>query len=250
MHLFFSLLSPHFQFDHDRLVADLLIHFRTTGGEFKKLNLKDLKFHRGILSSFEIESYEGIISPSHLMFIGGEPLGLPILLKEKVIAYNSLEIKLQFENGTPSTLVGKKVLFSSPLKTGTSWPFWEASFFKDTVVFNVVMIKRQGIKEEFIGKQVINYLLEDLEFLYPEYGFVIKTSALKFTLDVLVEDNNINAHKSESPKVSLRPVTVYSKVSPFSFLRLKNVSYLGPYSGNTHGVFSSLIQLQKRMESL
>ena len=250
MHLFFSLLSPHFQFDHKRLVEDLLTHYRSTGGEFKKLNLSALKFHRGILSSFEFESFEGIISPGHLLFIGGEPIGLPILLKEKVTAYNSLEVKFFLEKNVPLPLVGKKILFSSPLKTGTNWPFWQASFNKDSIIFNLVMIKRQGIKEKFVANKVIDYLLEDLAFLYPEHKFKLKNTELKFTLDVLLEDNNIYAHLAEAPKSNFRPTTVYSKITPFSFFKLKNVSYLGPYSGNTHGIFSSLIQLQKRMESL
>lgn len=250
MHLFFSLLSPHFQFNHEQLVADLLTYYRSAGGEFKKLNLAALKFHRGVLSSFEFESFEGIISPGHLLFIGGEPIGLPILLKEKVTVYNSQEVKFLLEKNVPHSLVGKKILFSSPIKTGTSWPFWQASFNENSIIFNIVMLKRQGIKEDFVANKVIDYLFEDLAFLFPEHKFILKNSELKFTLDVLVEDNNINAHVDEAPKVNLRPTTVYSKISPFSFFKLKNVSYLGPYSGNTHGIFSSLIHLQKRMESL
>jgi hypothetical protein len=250
IHLFFSLLSPHFQFDHDRLVADLLAHYRSLGGEFKKLNLSSLKFHRGLLTSFEFESYEGIITPSHLIFVGGEPVGLPILLKENVTPYNALEVKIQLNNNIPVHLIGKKLLFSSPLKTGTNWPFWEACFYENSIVFNVVMLKLQGIKENFVAQKVINYLQEDLAFLYPEYDFKVKSCELRFTLDVLIEDNNIHAHLKESPQIKLRPITVYSKNSSFSFLKLKNVSYLGPYSGNTHGVFSSLFQLQKKLESV
>ncbi len=250
MHLFFSFLSPHFEFDHDRLVADLLVQYQSLGGEFKKINLADLKFQKGILSSFQFDSFEGIINPSHLMFIGGEPTGLPVLLKEKGTAFNSLEVKMQLSSIVPLNLRGKKILFSSPLKTGTSWPFWEASFYEKNIIFNLVMIKRQGIKEEFIKNKVLVYLLADLAFLYPEINFTIESSELKFTLDVLIEDNNLNAHLLDSPKVSFRPVKVFSKISPFSFFRLKNVSYLGPYSGNTHGIFSSLIQLRRRMEKL
>ena len=250
MHLFFSLLSPHFHFNHDRLVTDLLEHFRSIGGEFKKLNLKDFKFHRGVLSSFEFESFEGLISPGQLIFIGGEPIGMPILLKEKVMAYNTMEVKLKLSSPVPPSLEGKKILFSSPIKTGTNWPFWQACFHQDSIVFNLVMQKGQGLKEEFVSNKVINFLMEDLTYLYPEYQFNVVDSNLKFTLDVLVEDNNLYAHREDAPKVNWKPLTVYSKISPFSFFKLKNVTYLGPYRGNTHGIFSSLIQLQKRMESI
>jgi hypothetical protein len=250
MHLFFSLLSPRFKFDHERLVSDLLAHYQSAGGEFKKLNIRALKFQRGMVANFELESYEGLIAPSHLLLIGGEPVGLPILLKEKMIAYNAMEVKLSLKNPLPAFLINKKILFTSPMKTGTSWPFWEASFFSDSISFNLVMLKRQGIKVEFVADQVINYLLEDLAFLYPGHEFVVSSSQLKFTLDVLIEDNNTHAHLRETTQNRFRPIKVYSKVSPFSFFRLKNVSYLGPYCGNTHGVVSSLLQMQRQMESL
>jgi hypothetical protein len=251
MHLFFSLLSPHFHFNHDRLVADLLIHFTSLGGEFKKLNFKSFKFSRGKLASFEFESFEGMINPGHLVFIGGEPIGMPITFKDnKLVAYNTLEVKLEMKDKLPLPLQGKKILFSSPIKTGTNWPFWQAWFQEDRIVFNLVMQRRQGLKEEFISNKVIKILLEDLEFLYPEYTFTIEKSEFKFTLDVLIEDNNILAHRDDTPRNALRPSTVYSKISPISFFKLKNVSYLGPYRGNTHGIFSALIELQKSMGSM
>jgi hypothetical protein len=112
------------------------------------------------------------------------------------------------------------------------------------------MQRRQGLKEEFISNKVIKILLEDLEFLYPEYTFTIEKSEFKFTLDVLIEDNNILAHRDDTPRNAIRPSTVYSKISPISFFKLKNVSYLGPYRGNTHGIFSALIELQKSMGSM
>ena len=250
MHLFFSILSPRFKFDHVRLVDDLLAHFKVIGGEFKKLNILALKFQRGMVNNIELESFEGLISPMHLLFLGGEPIGLPILLKEKVSAYNAIEVTLNIKNVLPGFLLNKKIFFISPMKTGTNWPFWEASFHANSIVFTVVMVKRQGIKEEFIAEKMTKYLLEDLAFLYPEIVFDITSSSLHFTLDVLLEDNDINAHLNEQPKNHYKPVKVYSKITPFSFLKLKNVSYLGPYCGQSHGVFSALIQLQKQMESL
>lgn len=250
MHLFFSILSPRFKFDHAKFSEDLQTHFKSIGGEFKKLNIAAMKMQRGLVTSFELESFEGIISPTHLLFLGGEPTGLPIILKEKVNAYNAMEIKLHLKEPIANFLVDKRIFFSSPMKTGTTWPFWEACFHHDYIVFKVVMIRRQGIKEDFIADKVIKYLLDDLEYIYPEQQFQVVSSFLKFTFDVLIEDNNVNAHLKELPKTKFRPIKVYSKITPFSFLRLRNVSYLGPYSGTHYGVFSSLIQLQKSMESL
>ncbi len=250
LHLFLSLLSPRFKFDHKSLVEDLLNHFKSIGGEFKKLNISSMKFQKSLVSTLELESYEGLISPQHVLFIGGELNGLPIMLKEKVPVFNAMKVNLEFTVPSPQYLVGKKILFSSPMKTGTNWPMWEGTFLENGMIFNIVMLKRQGIKVEFVSEKVLSYLKDDLDFLYPEFNFQIKTSSFQFTLDVLIEDLKEHSHLVFSPKLNFKPIKVYSKVTPFSFLKLKNISYLGPYGGNTHGVFSGLIQLQKLMEAL
>lgn len=250
MHLFFSLISPYFKLDHERLIADLLTVHQKAGGEFKKLNLADLKFHKGLVKSFELESFEGVIKPRKMAFIGGYPVGLPIRLKTSSVSYNCLNVALQFKESLPNLLKDKKLIFSSPMKIGTDRPFWEVSFGESEAVFNIIMAKREGSKVEFIFDRVLKLLMDDLAYLFPEYQFIISNSAMKYTLDVFIEDKDYKAHKRTDVSFGAKLVDVLEDSAPLIFSHLKNVLYFGPYNEDSLGTFSSLVEIKKWRESL
>jgi len=250
MHLFFSLISPYFKLDHERLIYDLLIVHQKAGGEFKKLNLSDLKFQKGIVKSFELESYEGLIRPKKMAFIGGYPVGLPIRLKTSSSSYNCLNVEVIFKNPLPLLLRDKKIIFSSPMKIGTDRPFWEANFKKQEAVFNIILAKLEGSKVDFIAGRVLSLLILDLQFLFPEYKLEFIEHKMKFTLDVFIEDKDYNAYKRIEAPISTKIIEVLEDSAPQIFSRLKNVLYFGPYNEDALGTFSSLIEIKKLRESL
>lgn len=250
MHLFFSLISPYYKLDHDRLIHDLLEVHKSSGGEFKKLNLADLKFQRGIVKSFELESFEGLIRPKKMAFIGGYPIGLPIKLKTSSASYNCLNVSLNFSSSLPLLLKDKKLLFSSPMKIGTDRPFWEANFGDQNAVFNVVMSKSEGIKIDFIKERVLALLKDDLAYLFPEYTFDISSFDMKFTLDVFIQDRDYESYKRVEAGFGVKFVEVLEDTAPLIFSRLKNVLYFGPYNEDALGTFSSLIEIKKWRETL
>ena len=250
MHLFFSLLSPYFRLDHERLLSDLLKVHQELGGEFKKLNLADLKLQRGLVKSFELDSFEGLIRPKKMAFIGGYPVGLPIKLKTSTTSYNCLNVKINFTHQLPKLIQDKKIIFSSPLKIGTDRPFFEVSFENNHAFFNIVITKRDASKVSFIELRVVQTLMDDLNFLYPEFTFNIDKVDIHYTLDVFLEDRDFQAHKKVEKSLSKKIVEVLSSSAPLIFTRLKNVLYFGPYNETALGTFSSLIEIKKWREGL
>ena len=251
MHLFFSLISPYYKLDHDRLIADLLEEHIKIGGEFKKLNMSDLKFQKGLVTSFELESFDGIIRPNKMAFIGGYPVGLPIKLKtSKSASYNCLNVEFTFNEAVPKLLEGKKCVFTSPIKIGTDRPFWEVYFHDKKAVFNIIMAKKEGTKIDFISDKVQALLIEDLAYLFPEYSFSILECKMKFTLDVFIEDKDWSAHKRVEASLRKRIVEVLEDSAPLLISRLKNVLYFGPYNEDSLGTFSSLVEIKRWRESL
>lgn len=250
MHLFFSLISPYFKLDHERLIRDLQSVHQNAGGEFKKLNLADLKFQSGLVKSFELESFEGLIKPKKMAFIGGYPVGLPIKLKTSSASYNCLNVTLTFKHPVSALLDSKKVLFSSPMKIGTDRPFWEVNFEGNTAVFNLIMAKREGTKIEFIEDRILKILEEDLAYLYPEYHFEVVEKDMRFTLDVFIEDKDFEAYRRQDNGIRQNLVQVLEDSAPLLFSRLKNVLYFGPYNEDALGTFSSLIEIKKWQETL
>jgi hypothetical protein len=250
MHLFFSLVSPYFKLDHERLIQDLLEVHQKALGEFKKLNLAGLKFQSGLVKSFELESFEGIIKPRKMVFIGGHPVGLPIRLKTTTSSYSCLNVSVNFKSGVPNFLKDKKVIFSSPMKIGTDRPFWEVYFNESGAIFNIIIAKREGSKVDFIRERVLNLLRDDLVYLFPEYELEIERADMKFTLDVFIEDKDYLAYKRSKSSFRVKLVEVLEDSAPLIFSRLKNVLYFGPYNEDALGTFSSLIEIKRWQESL
>jgi hypothetical protein len=250
MHLFFSLISPYFKLDHDRLIRDLLAVHLAGGGDFKKLNLSDLKFQKGLVKSFELESLTGLIRPKKMAFIGGYPVGLPIRLKTSSTSYHCLNINVKFAEALPELLRDKKLLFSSPMKIGTDRPFWEANFQEKSALFNCVLSKREGVKVDFIKERVMSDLQNDLAYLFPEYRFLIDSFEMKFTLDVFIEDKDYHSYKRLEATLGSKWVHVLEDSAPLIFRKLKNVLYFGPYNEDALGTFSSLIEIKKWRETL
>jgi hypothetical protein len=251
MHLFFSLVSPYYKLDHESLIADLLQHHLEKGGEFKKLNLSDLKFQKGLVKSFELESFDGIIRPNKMAFIGGFPVGLPIKLKaSKSASYNCLNVIFKFNEAVPGLLNGKKCVFTSPMKIGTDRPFWEVHFSGSSAVFNIIIAKKEGTKIDFIYERIKNLLIEDMSYLFPEYKFTLSDCQMKFTLDVFIEDKDYNAHKRVEATFKKKLVEVLEDSAPLLISRLKNVLYFGPYNEDSLGTFSSLVEIKRWRESL
>lgn len=244
IHLFFSLISPYFKLNHEQLLADLLSLHKDQGGTFIKFNLSDLRFHKGVVKSFELESVDGLIRPKRMGFIGGYPVGLPIKLKTSSSSYNCLNIKLKFDSAVPSSLQGRKIVFCSPLKIGTERPFWEANFSVQEAVFSVVILKREATKIEFIKERVLTSLIDDLKYIYPEFLFNYKDFEMQYTLDVFIEDKDYNAFKRIDRTLGRKIVDVFVESTPVLFSRLKNVIYFGPYNEDSLGTFSSLIELK------
>lgn len=251
MHLFFSLISPYYKLDHERLINDLLQEHLDKGGEFKKLNLADLKFQKGLVQSFELESFDGLIRPDKMAFIGGYPVGLPIKLKtSRSASYNCLNVEFTFNESVPRLLNDKKCVFTSPMKIGTDRPFWEVNFSGKKAGFNIIMAKKEGTKIDFIFERVKELLLEDMFYLFPEYKFSLADCKMKFTLDVFIEDKDYNAHKRVEATFKKKLVEVLEDSAPLLISRLKNVLYFGPYNEDSLGTFSSLVEIKRWRESL
>jgi hypothetical protein len=251
MHLFISLISPYYKLDHERLIADLLQIHLEKGGEFKKLNLSDLKFQSGLVKSFELESFDGLIKPNKMAFIGGYPVNLPIKLKTAATSsYNCLNVTFKFKNNVPALLEAKKCVFSSPMKIGTDRPFWEVYFTANSAVFNIIMAKREGLKVDFIFEKIKELLIQDLYYLYPEYSFEVTDCQMKFTLDVFLEDKDYKAYSRTESIFKKKLVEVLEDTTPILVSKLKNVLYFGPYNEDSLGTFSSLVEIKRWRETL
>lgn len=248
-HNLMALLSPYYRLNVEAFNADLLKEFKNLGGDFKKLNLGDLKFHRGIIKGMELQSYEGLINPKKVIFVGGHPLGLPIKFERPKNIYHCLFVRLQTSK-VPIDLVGKKIVFSSPMKMSTQRPMFEADFFENSIELNVVVQKKNGIKIDFIKNQILEEILSDLSYIFESSNFTIQDSYLKFTHDIFIEELNQSNKLKDDFNLKTKLSEILYLKDPLSFIRPKNVYYLGPYNDGFLGTLSSLIEIYRWQEKI
>jgi hypothetical protein len=208
-----------------------------------------LKFQRGAIKGMELESYEGLITPKKIFFVGGHPLGLPIKFERPKNIYNCLRAEINIKK-IPKYLIGKKIVFSSPLKVSTNRPMFEADFFENKIELNIVVQKKNGSKVEFIKDAILEELKQDLKYLFFDAKIDIISCEMKFTHDIFIEENNKNNNIKGEFKFKNKLSDLLFTLDPIKLHRPKNVFYLGPYNDGFLGTLSSLIEIYRWQERI
>lgn len=244
IHNLLCLLSPYYRLNYHSLNANLLERFTQKGGEFKKLNLADLKFQRGVIKGLELESYDGLVLPKKIIFVGGHPMGLSIRFERPRNVFNCLSVEVDCNN-IPHELIGRRIIFSSVMKVSTSRPLFELHISENKLVLNIVVQKKNGIKVEFIQGQILEDLKSDLNFIFPNWDVQFGKYSMKFSHDIFIEEFSNSQKIKNEFKLKNKLTDLLFFMDPILFNRPKNVYYLGPYNDGFLGTLSSLIEIHK-----
>ncbi len=245
-HAFLCLHSPLYSLDHDKIKNSLKLELENRGGEFKKLNLGELKLQSG---SIMLESFEGHIKTKKMSFIGGATRDLPIKVKVKNKKFSCLKGNVYFQNIDQEYLnyffSGQNILFSSVLKVGTDRPFWFGSFNRDHFEVTFIVAEKSGTKESFFHGTLESLINEDFGHIYPELMGSFKLENLRFTHDHLIEDRNFEFSNKLQNVIPNKLLSLFKLNGPNYFGALKNVYYYGPFTNDRLGTFSSVLVLKK-----
>lgn len=248
-HAYLCLISPLYSLDHELLKNDLKKEFEGRGGEFKKLNLGELKLQSGALQSFMLESFEGHIKAKKMSFIGGSTRDLPLTLKVPGKKFSCLSGKVYYKGIDQQYLnqffVGQNILFSSVQKVGTDRPFWFGHFSKDHFDVTFIVAEKSETKEEFFHHALTVLINEDFRYIYPELEGSLELRDLFFTHDHLLEDRVFTFQKRARDLIPNQMLTIFEKSTPSYLDALKNVYYYGPFTNDRLGTFSSLMLLKR-----
>ena len=248
-HLFLCLLSPHYQLDREKFLKDLIAVKNERGGQFKETSIREWLFHKGRPWSVELVSYEGIIHPQKMAFIGGSPAGNLVGLKYNIDYYTSLRISLSYSSESAKELEGERILFSNIERPGTKFPIWEGTFKQDQAVITAFVLARKGCKVDFFRKGIQTKLFQDLEYLIHGFTSNIKDIRIEFGQEIWIDKTKspYSAHKSLplARTIELLDITGPNRYSP-----LKNVYYFGPCSEGLLGPLSTLMDINERRQLL
>ncbi|MEI8348487.1 MAG: hypothetical protein WCG27_13545, partial [Pseudomonadota bacterium] len=114
-HLLLTLLSPRYELDHEKLMADLMSLFQARGGQFKQTRVREWLFYDQRPWSMELASYEGIIHPKEISLLGSNPQGLSLEIFSNNSVFSCLNVDWELNEQLPMGGIeeGQNFIFSS-----------------------------------------------------------------------------------------------------------------------------------------
>lgn len=238
--LFTSIMSPRFSLNQKLLVDELLNAFLGLKGHYKETRMREWLFHKRKPWSVELSSYEGIIHPKHLTFVGARPTGMPFGLDPIDEHFATLSISADFPSNHSFSSEGFYVV-SSQEKLGTHLPFWFLEVKSDKLLTRLLFPSQDGMKITFIEAKVLDQLKSMLPKILPNLPFEeLSNIKLNFSSEVFVCAKQRVKPLSGHGLVKL---SIFDSSNPGVHEKLKNVDYIGPYRLPKMGLFSSLVDL-------
>lgn len=242
-HLLLCLLSPSYELDHEKALEEIIPVFEKAGGIYKCCQLREWKFHNSKPWSVELSSYEGIVHPEKIVFIGGDLTQMPVTLNERGKTLKDICVEWQID-GLPDPLLGERIFFSRVDKMGTDIPLWCADVEEGKLKFKVFSLFEKGSKISFIKDHLRQSLKEDLSVLYPEVRSFRIREKISYGKELWPYDLMRTDKRSWFPK----KVSLFDGSRPGVNEKLKNVHYFGPRRQTPLGLLSSLMDLNEMQQ--
>ena len=238
-HLFLCLFSPFYELDQKKFFESLVEVNLKKGGQFKKTVIKDWAFHKGKPWSVELDSYEGIIHPQKIVFVGGVPPINLVTLKPSIEYYIFLGVELEFTESPMKGYLNERIVFSGVHKLGCSYPLWEGAFEDKTAIFKFIILAERGRKVDFVKEEIETHLFKELEQIVPGISQTIKEVRMSYGRDVWI-DKTKNTQKNAVSSLVLNDS--FQSEKPTS---LKNVHYFGPFRETPLGPLGTFMEINR-----
>ena len=252
-HLFLCLISPMHALDQNKLKEPIKEIFLGRGGQVKKAEIEEWKFHKKKPWCLKLSSFEGIIQPKKILLMGSIPTEMPIELSHVNRLYRAIKLRWDFHENWQELekALGDKVGYKnyticdegslgSPLPLvhlAVSGSFVEACFYREI---------RQGEKVSFLEEELRQRLLSILHKvapMVPAYPEQIKSQELSYTPDILVEK------PASLPKLKTRQdVSLYPEppIRGADGDKLKDVHYFGFFPKSGLGLLSTMVDMREK----
>ena len=242
-HLLLHFLGPNYYVDQKALEDDLAQFFKSKGGFYKKTKVREWKFYKNRPWSLELASYEGIIHPEKISFLGALPIGVPLKLGNIGQGLQSINISLKHPDPRLHGDGQELFICGQRDKIGTEHPLFIFKKTLEGLQIQYFQKANQGSKLSFVSEKIRNQLNEDLEGIFPKL-FVEVQGNWDFSLgsEIFIEEER---EKKKTSLPLVRNVELFDYSSPSKTTKLKNVFYFGPFKEDPLGMLSSLMEMKE-----
>lgn len=241
-HFFLCLLSPHYLLLSEELEAVLGKEFSRRGGHLKKTRVREWKFYKSLPWSMELASFEGIIHPQKIVFLGARSEGLPLKVRHSGKKFSGISFSVTCSDQRLIAHEGSWHFWASVNKMGTDFPLWRLKVGEGRIEGLYLYREKKGSKLSFYKDHMQELLFEELEQWLP--GLRVNLGSASFeTSDEVYLDQSLM--QRVSPLAKLNKVSLFDYSQPVSLMKLKNVDYYGPLKGSPLGLFGQLLELKE-----
>lgn len=244
-HFFLCIIGPHYELDIHAL-SDYLSHvFSERGGHYKHAQVREWKFYKYNPWSIELSSFEGIIHPQKISFLGSHPTGLPLKIEYKGKTFLTVHFSMEcnderikgdhFNEGIWNFIGDIESL-------GTDLPFCKFRIQAGHIKGHFLYREKKGSKLDFYKMALLDKLTSHLEQLYPGITTHLDKFNLKRGCEVYMDQSDC-FHAPDTLKIN--QVGLYDFSIPTVRKRLKNVYYYGPLKNGSLGVFGQLMEIKE-----
>jgi hypothetical protein len=242
IHLFLNALGPHFTLDIQRLEGDLIKVFQEKGGHFKRTQVREWKFYQKKPWCLELASYEGIIHPKKVSFIGGRPRGIPLKLGTCQGHYQTIHFSFSLPAHFQHGKEGHQVFYTQSKKMGTRFPMWYGMVQGEQLHVRYFYRYQEGSKKEFFVADILSILKKEVCEVFPDLEQLNQPLYIEEGREIYL-DHSFRVKVGSVPNSISVPLFDYSK--PLDGVRLKNVYYFGPFRDAPLGLLSGLMELKE-----
>ena len=161
-----------------------------------------------------LASYEGIIHPQKISFIGGIPRGNLVALTPTIQYYTSLDIELNFVEPPEGIPLHERILFSETSRLGSPFPLWEGIFDENKAIVKFMIFAERGSKVDFVRSKVEKQLIGDIEQFVPNISKIVKDVKMAYGREVWIDKTKAFSDKTNTSAIKLVDFSKSEKSAP------------------------------------
>ncbi|MCK5882130.1 MAG: hypothetical protein KAG61_00460 [Bacteriovoracaceae bacterium] len=239
-HLVVSFLSPSYQLNFQALDQALSIEFAAKGGQLRQVELDSWLFDKNRPWALMLSSFEGVVCPGDVSFIGPIPESMPIEISPVGDYYKAVEYTWD--------CIGENTLLPSEGTTffccsdaiGTETPFFWCKVKGNQVVISAYLLRCEGRKFDFYVDRLREYLLKEINRTHSITPKDIKNESVRELRDIALSGVSAGGAFEQ---VSSSKVQVLDNTNISNKVLVGGVSYWGQFRKFPLGKYSMLLDL-------
>jgi len=244
-YLLVSLFTPRYEIDEQKLNQDLINLLGEMGGHTKATSVQDWQLHRGRPEHISLSSFEGVVKPNSVYFMGKLNGKIPFKLASSYPVHQGINIVFDFsaepEPDVFSSMEGQELVFSLPERLGMDYPIWHGQFLSSAkCIIQVPYPKIKGSKAEFHYEKIKSMVIKDLSSCFPRF---VGASALR-CLKIYEGSDFWPELSLKNMRSGHQKTNLVESTGPLSQKKVSGMTYWGPLRGRSFGPFSFLMDIK------